>query len=95
MTSIAVLLPLLVVTLFCRGLAVPNAQHLALEPMREQAGTAAAALGIMQILTGAASSAAVAFLLPYIGSGGMTHVMAVCAVASLALWATFGSKGAA
>lgn len=94
-TAVAVLLPLLVVTLFCRGLTVPNAQHLALEPMQAQAGTAAAALGILQILTGAAASAAVVFLLPVLGSGGMTYVMAACALASLAVWATVARRVAA
>ena len=83
---VAVLLPLTVVNLFCRGLTVPNAQHLALEPMRDHAGTAAAALGVMQILTGAAASAAVAFLLPSLGSGGMVYVMAAFALASLGVW---------
>ena len=84
--GVGVLLALLVVNLFCRGLTVPNAQHLALEPMREHAGTAAAALGVMQILTGAAASAAVAFLLPGLGAGGMVYVMAAFALASLGAW---------
>ncbi len=84
--SVVALLPLLLLNLFCRGMTAPNAQHMALEPMREQAGTAAAAVGVMQILTGALSSAIVAVLMPYIGPSGMTVVMAVLAVASLVLW---------
>ena len=72
--------------LFCRGIIAPNAQHMALEPMREQAGTAAAAVGVMQITTGALASALVAFLLPHFGALGMTAVMAALAVSSLALW---------
>lgn len=85
--TLALLIPLLLVNLFCRGLTAPNAQHMALEPMREQAGTAAAAVGVMQILTGALASALVALLLPRFGPLGMTSVMAALAVGSLALWA--------
>ena len=85
-TSLLLLLPLLLLNLFCRGLVAPNAQHMALEPMREQAGTAAATVGVMQILTGALASAVVAVLLPHLGPSGMTIVMAVLAVASLSLW---------
>ena len=86
MEPVWLMLALLVVTLFCRGLTVPNAQHLALEPMLTHAGTAAAAMGVMQILTGAAASAAVAFLLPVLGSGGMTYMIAAFALASLGAW---------
>lgn len=84
--TVVFLMPLLLLNLFCRGLTAPNAQHMALEPMREQAGTAAATVGVMQILTGALSSAIVAVLMPIIGPSGMTVVMAVLAVASLVLW---------
>jgi DHA1 family bicyclomycin/chloramphenicol resistance-like MFS transporter len=76
--------PLLLLNLFCRGLVAPNTQHMALEPLRENAGTAAAALGVIQILTGAVSSALVASLVPRLGPLGMTSVMAVLAVTSLA-----------
>ena len=93
--GVAALLALLVVTLFCRGLAVPNVQHLALEPMQAHAGTAAAALGVMQILTAAAGSAAVAFLLPVLGAGGMAYVMAAFALASLAVWVLLVPRPAA
>jgi hypothetical protein len=54
--------------------------------MRDQAGTAAATVGVMQILTGALSSAFVAVLMPYLGPLGMTGVMATLALASLGLW---------
>ena len=93
--GVATLLPLLVITLFCRGLAVPNVQHMALEPMQANAGTAAAALGVMQILTGAVASAAVAFLLPVFGAGGMAYVMAAFALASLAVWVLLVPRPAA
>jgi DHA1 family bicyclomycin/chloramphenicol resistance-like MFS transporter len=82
----AILIPLLLVNLFSRGLVAPNVQHMALEPMRENAGTAAATIGVMQILTGAAASALVATALPALGPFGMTIVMAVFASAAFALW---------
>ena len=84
--SLMLLVPLLLLNLFCRGMVAPNAQHMALDPMRDQAGTAAATVGVMQILTGALASALVAVLLPYMGPLGMTAVMAALAVGSLALW---------
>lgn len=83
---LAVVVPVLVVNLFCRGLVAPNAQHMALDPIREQAGTAAAAVGVMQILTGAASSALVSMSLPWLGPLGMAVVMALLAAGSLGLW---------
>ena len=84
--SLLFLIPLLLINLFCRGMVAPNAQHMALEPMRDQAGTAAATVGVMQILTGALSSAIVAVLLPSLGPSGMTLVMAALALSSLGLW---------
>ncbi len=87
-------IPALLTNLFCRGLVAPNVQHMALEPMRESAGTAAAALGVMQILTGAMASAVVASLVPRFGPAGMTLVMAALAGASLLIWAGTG-RGAA
>jgi DHA1 family bicyclomycin/chloramphenicol resistance-like MFS transporter len=83
---LALVIPLLLVNLFCRGLVAPNAQHMALDPLRENAGTAAAAVGVMQILTGAASSALVGSLVPRFGPIGMTSVMAALALISLLLW---------
>ena len=85
-TSLFVMLPLLLLNLFSRGISAPNAQHMALEPMRDQAGTAASAVGVMQILTGALSSAIVALLLPLIGPSGMSVVMAVLTLSALFLW---------
>lgn len=86
--TIPVALALLVTCSFCRGLAGPNAQHLALEPMFEHAGTASAAMGVLQILTGAAASVAVTMLLPVLGAGAMAHVMAVLSLSALFVWIT-------
>ncbi len=80
------LFPLLLLHLFCRGVIGPNAQHVALDPMGGQAGTAAAAIGVIQILMGALSSACVALLLPMLGPAATTSVMAAFAVASLVMW---------
>ena len=86
-SSFAILAPLLMLSLFCRGLVAPTAQHLALDPLKHLAGTAAAAVGVVQIVSGAASSAAVALLLPGFGPLGMAGTMAGLAAAALALWA--------
>ncbi len=93
--ALAALLPPLLVNLFARGLTAPNVQHLALEPMRAQAGTAAAAIGVVQILAGTAASGAVALLLPLLGGMGMAVVMAVLATAALAGWTLAGRAPAA
>lgn len=85
--SLPVLLVPLMLHLFARGLTAPNLQHLALEPMREQAGTASATMGVIQILCGALSSAIVALLLPLLGPGAMALIMAVAGGAALLLWA--------
>ena len=79
------LLALLIVHLFCRGLAGPNAQHLALERLGGDAGTASAAIGVTQILFGALCSAAVWLLPTWWGSSAMTSVMAASAIAALLL----------
>jgi DHA1 family bicyclomycin/chloramphenicol resistance-like MFS transporter len=85
-TSGAILLPLLLVILFTRGIIAPNLQHLAIERQRQQAGTASAALGVSQLASGALASAAVAFLLPSFGISAVTAPMALLATAALVLW---------
>ena len=86
MLTMPMLLGLLAVHLFCRGLVGPTIQHLALEPMREQAGAATAAIGVTQILHGAVCSAAVVLLLSSFGAMSMTLVMAASSLAAFALW---------
>ena len=75
--------------LFFRGIAAPNLQHLAMERVRDRAGTAAAYLGISQLLAGAASSAAVAVLLPSWGVLAVAIPMAALATGALACWAMY------
>ena len=85
-TSGALLIPLLLVTLFTRGVIAPNLQHLAIERRREHAGEASAAVGISQLLLGAATSAAVAFLLPSWGPSAVAIPMALLAATALIMW---------
>jgi DHA1 family bicyclomycin/chloramphenicol resistance-like MFS transporter len=85
-TSGAILLPLLLITLFTRGVIAPNLQHLAIERRREQAGAASAAVGVSQLLWGALTSAAVAFLLPNFGTSAVAMPMALLAAAALVQW---------
>ena len=85
-TALQLLIPLLLVNMFCRGMVSPNAQHLALEPMRYNAGTAAGALGVVQMLAGALASMVVTVLIARIGPLGMTCTMAGLAILSFGLW---------
>ncbi len=85
-TSGLVLLPLLLVVLFARGAIAPNLQHLAIERWRDQAGTASAALGVSQLVSGALASAAVAVLLPDLGASAVAVPMALLAGAALIIW---------
>ena len=90
--SLVVLVPLLLINMAARGLVSPNAQHLALEPMADQAGTAAAAIGVMQILMGALASLVVSVLVPVMGPLGMGVVMAALAMCSgLLYWSMPGA----
>lgn len=73
--SLVTLMPPLVVVTFCRGVIGPTAIHGAMEPMPHLAGVAAAALGCVQMATGATASAAVAWLYPSLGPPAMAAVM--------------------
>lgn len=85
-TAGPIVIPLLMVVLFTRGLIAPNMQHLAIERQRERAGTASAAVGVSQLLSGAIASAVVAFLLPTLGAGAVAYPMALLATAALIPW---------
>jgi hypothetical protein len=82
----AVLVPLLLLVLFTRGIIAPNLQHLAIDRQSERAGVASAAVGVSQLLSGAVSSAAVAFLLQSFGPGALGLTMALLAVGALITW---------
>lgn len=93
-SSLKLFIPLLVINLFCRGVVSPTAQHLALDPMRHNAGTAAGAVGVLQILFGALASVIVATLMVQIGPIAMTGTMAGLAILAFVLWAwlTLGNR---
>ncbi len=84
--SAGVLVPLLLVILFCRGVTAPNLQHLAIERRRDHAGTASAAIGVSQLLSGALTSAVVALLLPSFGQLAVAAPMAALTFTAAALW---------
>jgi DHA1 family bicyclomycin/chloramphenicol resistance-like MFS transporter len=81
-----IVVPLLMVVLFTRGIIAPNMQHLAIERQRERAGVASAAIGVSQLLAGAAASAVVAVLLPMLRMGAVAYPMALLATAALLPW---------
>jgi MFS transporter, DHA1 family, multidrug resistance protein len=89
-TSASVLIPLLMVTLFMRGIIAPNFQHLAMERHPQRAGVASAVIGLSQLLSGALVSAAVAVLLPHFGTSAVAIPMALLAAAALALFCSVG-----
>ncbi|HET7884333.1 MAG TPA: Bcr/CflA family efflux MFS transporter [Acetobacteraceae bacterium] len=85
-TSGLILLPLLLLTMFTRGIIAPNLQHLAIERHVEQAGTASAAVGVSQLLSGALASAIVGVALPAYGVSAVAVPMAIVTIGALALW---------
>lgn len=82
----AVLLPLLLITLYARGIIAPNLQHIAIERQRERAGVASATVGVSQLLSGALASAAVALLLQSFGPASLAIVMALLAAGAVVVW---------
>ncbi len=85
-TSGAILIPLLLIVLYARGIIAPNLQHLAIDRQRDRAGVASAAVGVSQLLLGALASAVVAFLLQYFGPSALAMVMALLSSAALVTW---------
>ncbi len=95
LVSGAVLIPLLIVVMFARGVIAPNLQHLAIERRRGQAGSASAVVGVLQLTTGAAASAVVAALLPHLGSSAVFVPMAVLTASALMVWLWADAAGPA
>jgi DHA1 family bicyclomycin/chloramphenicol resistance-like MFS transporter len=85
-TSGIVLIPLLLFTLYARGIIAPNLQHIAIERQRAHAGVASAAVGVSQLLAGALASAVVAFLLQSFGPSSVAVIMALLAGGALVTW---------
>jgi DHA1 family bicyclomycin/chloramphenicol resistance-like MFS transporter len=87
------MIPLLLLTTFCRGMISPNATHAVLERVPQHAGAASAVLGALQMLAGAVAGSLVGVLYPVLGSGAMGVTMAGFAFASLAVWLLTEAKG--
>ncbi len=86
-TSVPVLLVLpLLVTCFTRGIIAPNLLHLTIGRQTNDAGLAAALVGVLQLGGGALSSAAVATLLPNYGVPAVAGIMTLMVACGLALW---------
>jgi DHA1 family bicyclomycin/chloramphenicol resistance-like MFS transporter len=79
-------LPGLLALFFCRGILAPNLQHLAIGGRREDAGVASATLGVLQLLSGALTSAAVAALNPEWKIRGVIAVAAGFGIAAAMAW---------
>lgn len=80
------LVPLIVLGNVGLGAARPNASQGALEPVPEIAGVASAVLSALQMLAGAAASAAVAALFDGRTATAVTGIMALCAVGAFAVY---------
>jgi DHA1 family bicyclomycin/chloramphenicol resistance-like MFS transporter len=91
--SLLTVMPLLVASTFCFGLAAPSAARGALDPMPELAGMAGGLLTSVQMLCGAASSSLVALLFSSLGMLAMSGVMASCALLAGAMWVWLGRAG--
>jgi DHA1 family bicyclomycin/chloramphenicol resistance-like MFS transporter len=91
--SLITIMPLLVASTFCFGLAAPSAARGALDPIPELAGVAGGLLTSIQMLCGAASSSFVALLFPVFGIFSMSGVMAACALLAGMAWIWLGRRG--
>ncbi len=80
------MMPLLLLTTFCRGVVSPNAMHAAMEPVPDRAGAASAVIGSLQMLMGSLAGLAVGMLHGALGAGAMGVTMAAFALAALSLW---------
>ncbi|MDP9097015.1 MAG: MFS transporter [Pseudomonadota bacterium] len=82
------LLPLLLLGCFVRGIISPNLVHLAISSNRDQAGLAAALVGLAQLVTASASRALLARLLESYGPVSVALVMTGLSVSAVLLWVT-------
>lgn len=83
---LAVMMPLLVLSTACFGLATSSASHGALAPMPELAGIAGGLLTSVQMLGGALASLLVSLLFPLLGAAAMAGVMAACALMAFVIY---------
>jgi MFS transporter, DHA1 family, multidrug resistance protein len=80
------LLPLLIINTFCDGLIAPNAIHHALESVEDVAGSAAALIGFLEMLSGSLASFLIGFFFDGHTVNVMSEVRALFAIASLATY---------
>ena len=85
-----IMLLLLLIGCFARGIISPNLMHAALSGHRDQAGLAAALVGLMQLATAAGASALLARLLDQLGAVSVALTMAGLSTAAVVLWMTAG-----
>ncbi len=81
-----VLMPLLLITCYARGIIAPNLLHLTVGLRQRDAGMASAFVGVLQLAGGALSSAAVAAFLPAYGIMAVAATMALLTGAAAMLW---------
>lgn len=80
------LLPPLLIGCFVRGIISPNLVYLAISSHREQAGLAAALVGLTQLVAASAFSALLARLLEPYGAVSVALMMAALSVTAIVLW---------
>ena len=81
-----ILLAPLLIGCFMRGIISPNLVHAALSIHRDQAGLAAALVGLMQLVTAAAASALLARVLDQLGAVSVAATMAFLSISAVTLW---------
>lgn len=80
------LLPPLLIGCFVRGIISPNLVYLAISSHRDQAGLAAALVGLTQLVAASASSALLARLLEFHGAISVALTMAALSLFAVLLW---------
>jgi DHA1 family bicyclomycin/chloramphenicol resistance-like MFS transporter len=83
---LALVVPLLVLCNVAFGMVMPNAMERAMEPLPEVAGVAGAAMGCIQMTTGAAISGLVATFHDGHSAFSMTALMALCSLLASAAY---------
>jgi DHA1 family bicyclomycin/chloramphenicol resistance-like MFS transporter len=81
-----VVIPELVLSNLAFGLIMPNAMERAMQPLPQMAGAAGAAMGSIQMATGATASGLVATLYDGHSALSMTALMALCSLLALAAY---------
>jgi DHA1 family bicyclomycin/chloramphenicol resistance-like MFS transporter len=84
--SLALLLPVFLVTTLSRGLVSPNVTHAALENIPHMAGAGSAVIGAMQMLTGALAGFIVGLMFDLYGPLGVMITMTGFAVPAVLAW---------